>query len=65
VRDIGARDAFLSVHGFDGVPEGYEVHHVVPLSEGGADTPDNMILVSEADHAAITSAHAGFYGWRD
>lgn len=32
---------------------------------GGADTPDNMILVSEADHAAITSAHAGFYGWRD
>ena len=25
VRDIGARDAFLSVHGFDGVPEGYEV----------------------------------------
>lgn len=65
VRDIGARDAFLSVHGFDSVPEGYEVHHVVPLSEGGADTPDNMILVSEADHAAITSAHAGFYGWRD
>ena len=53
------------LHGFDGVPEGYEVHHVVPLSEGGADTPDNMILVSEADHAAITSAHAGFYGWRD
>ena len=65
VRDIGARDAFLSAHGFDSVPEGDEVHQVVPLSEGGADTPDNMILVSEADHAAITSAHAGFYGWRD
>ena len=63
-RDMAARDSFLRSHGFDSVPEGYEVHHIVPLSEGGADTPDNMILVSEEDHDAITAAHAEFYGWR-
>lgn len=62
-RDIAVRDAFLASHGFDGVPEGYEVHHVVPLSEGGADAPGNMVLVTEAQHATITAAHADFYHW--
>lgn len=65
VRDIGARDAFLQAHGFSEVPDGYEVHHVVPLSEGGSDTASNMVLVTEAQHAAITAAHANFYGWHD
>ncbi len=65
VRSIASRDAFLSAHGFDGVPDGYQVHHVRPLSEGGADAPENMILVSDEEHAAITSAHASFYGWRN
>ena len=64
VRDMAARDSFLRSHGYDSVPEGYEVHHIVPLSEGGADDPDNMILVSEEDHESITAAHARFYGWR-
>ena len=63
VRDLAARDSFLKSHGFDSVPEGYEVHHIVPLSEGGADDPDNMILVSEEEHESITAAHARFYGW--
>ncbi len=63
VRDMAARDSFLRSHGYDSVPEGYEVHHIVPLSEGGADDPDNMILVSEEDHESITAAHARFYGW--
>lgn len=62
-RDLGARDAFLRAHGFEGVPEGYEVHHVVPLSAGGADDPSNMILLSEEDHNTITAAHSRFYGW--
>ena len=64
VRSIASRDAFLSSHGFDGVPDSYQVHHVRPLSEGGADAPENMILVTDEEHAAITSAHASFYGWR-
>ena len=45
-------------------PEGYEVHHIVPLSEGGADTPENMILVKEDLHDEITAAHSKFYDWR-
>ncbi len=63
-RDLGARDAFLQAHGYNGVPEGYEVHHIVPLCEGGLDSPSNMVLVSIEDHDKITAAHAQFYGWR-
>jgi len=62
-RSIAARNEFLAAHGYDSVPDGYEVHHIVPLSEGGADTPDNMILLSEEDHDAVTAAHRRFYGW--
>ena len=65
VRDIGARDTFLQAHGFSEVPDGYEVHHVIPLSEGGSDTPSNMVLVTEEQHAIITAAHSNFYGWQN
>ena len=63
-RDLSARNEFLAQHGFNSVPEGYEVHHIVPLSEGGADTPENMILVKEDLHDEITAAHSKFYDWR-
>ena len=62
-RSIAVRDSFLSMHGFDGVPEGWEVHHIVPLCEGGADSTDNMILVKEELHDENTAAHRAFYGW--
>lgn len=64
-RDPAARDAFLSAHGYSSVPEGYEVHHIVPLCEGGADSPDNMVLIKEDEHEQITAAHARFYNWRN
>lgn len=62
-RNLEARDEFLATFGYDSVPSGYEVHHIVPLSEGGSDTPDNMILVDEDTHDKITTAHRAFYGW--
>jgi hypothetical protein len=62
-RSMAERNSFLEAFGYDGVPSGYEVHHINPLSEGGADDADNMILVSESDHDAITAAHREFYGW--
>lgn len=62
-RDPAVREAFLAMHGYDGTPEGYEVHHIQPVSEGGADSTDNMILVSEEDHDTITAAHRSYYGW--
>lgn len=62
-RSIEARNEFLAMHDYTEVPEGYEVHHIVPLSEGGADSPENMILVSEEDHETITAAHRQYYRW--
>lgn len=64
VRDPGVRAEFLAQHGYDELPEGYEVHHIRPISEGGADSVENMILVSEAEHDEITAAHREYYGWK-
>lgn len=57
------RQAFLEMHGLEDVPSGYELHHIIPLSEGGADAPENMIIVPEDVHRDITRAHRLFYGW--
>lgn len=62
-RDMEMRSVFLDKYGYDRTPEGYEVHHIIPLSEGGADTPDNMVLLSEEDHRQVTAAHRDYYGW--
>lgn len=64
-RDMGQTQAFLQMHGFENIPAGYEIHHIVPLAEGGADTPQNMVLVPEAMHDQITAAHCRFYGWNN
>ena len=64
VRDPTVRAEFLAQHGYDELPEGYEVHHIQPISEGGADSVENMILVSEAEHGEITAAHREYYGWK-
>lgn len=62
-RNMGMRSVFLEMHGYDQTPKGYEVHHIIPISEGGADTPDNMVLLSEEDHQRVTAAHREYYGW--
>ena len=63
VRSEEMKQAFLHQHGYTEVPAGYEVHHIVPLSEGGADVPQNMILLSDMDHRAVTDAQHLYYGW--
>ncbi len=63
VRDIAMRDEFLANFGYEGVPEGYEVHHIIPLSEGGTDSPENMVLLPKEVHDQVTAAHAASYGW--
>ncbi|MGI6647590.1 MAG: HNH endonuclease signature motif containing protein [Bacillota bacterium] len=62
-RDPGMVQAFLTEHGYTETPDGYEVHHIIPLSEGGADHPANMVLVLEEEHDQITAAHQRFYQW--
>lgn len=54
---------FLNMHGYDELPQGFEVHHIIPLSEGEADTPNNMILLSETDHDHITAMQSAYYQW--
>lgn len=55
---------FLNKYGYESQPEGYELHHIIPLSQGGEDSADNMILLSEADHQLITSEHQKYFKWR-
>ena len=62
-RSASAVTNFLHQNGYTEIPAGYEVHHIVPLSQGGADSPENMILLTEAEHQQITNAHKHFYGW--
>ena len=61
-RSDAARAEFLNLHGISDT-EGWEVHHVVPISEGGADDPSNMVLIDPEEHDEITKAHAEFYEW--
>ncbi len=63
VRNESSVKNFLNEHGYTEVPSGYEVHHIVPLSQGGADDPHNMMLLTEEQHEAVTLAHRQYYGW--
>lgn len=61
-RDPSVRTAFMEAHGID-ADEGLEIHHVVPLSEGGVDHPDNLVALTPEAHDTVTAEHARYYGW--
>lgn len=61
-RSAATRAEFLAAHGIEDA-QGWEVHHVQPVSAGGEDAVENMVLISPEDHDAVTSAHREFYGW--
>lgn len=61
-RSEVAKTEFLNAHGITDT-NGLEIHHVVPLSEGGADNPDNMVLIDPECHDEITKEHSEFYDW--
>jgi hypothetical protein len=54
-RSSSARNTFLKTRGLENVPPGYQVDHIVPLSEGGLDTPSNMQLISTEQHKRKTA----------
>ena len=54
-RSSRARQKFLKSKGYDKVPTGYHVDHIIPLSKGGTDTPSNMQLISKQQHKQKTS----------
>ncbi len=46
---------FLKGKGYDEVPDGYEIDHIIPLSKGGTDDPSNMQLLTKEQHAKKTA----------
>jgi hypothetical protein len=57
--------AFLEKYGYDMLPAGFELHHIVPISQGGADSVKNLIMLSIDDHQIVTAAHKEYFKWRD
>ena len=62
VRSEAVKAEFLRAHGIDDA-EGWQVHHIQPVSMGGDDAPENMVLIDPENHAAVTAAHERFYEW--
>lgn len=54
-RSEAAKREFLKSKGYSEVPKGYQVDHIVPLSQGGADKPSNMQLLTIQQHAEKTA----------
>ncbi len=54
-RSTSSKKEFLHQHGYKKVPYGYEVDHIIPLSKGGTDTPDNMQLITKEQHKHKTA----------
>ncbi len=54
-RSYANKKAFLKSKGYDKVPDGYEIDHITPLSEGGTDDPSNMQLLTVEEHARKTA----------
>lgn len=57
--------AFLDKYGYDTLPAGFELHHIVPISQGGADSIKNLIMLGIEDHQIVTAAHKEYFKWRD
>lgn len=52
--EINKRD-FLKSKGYSETPKGYEIDHIIPLSEGGTDDPNNMQLLTIKEHRLKTA----------
>lgn len=46
---------FLKSQGYSETPYGYQIDHIVPLSEGGSDDPSNMQLLTISQHKTKTA----------
>jgi 5-methylcytosine-specific restriction endonuclease McrA len=54
-RSYTQKHEFLKSHGYDKTPPGYEVDHITPLKDGGADSPYNMQLLPQSVHHQKTA----------
>jgi len=58
-RSAANKTNFLKTKGLKSIPKGYEIDHIIPLSEGGSDCPDNMQLITIAEHRSKTARERG------
>ena len=54
-RSASNKMKFLKSKGYDKIPNGYEIDHIIPLSEGGSDDPTNMQLLTIEQHKLKTA----------
>jgi hypothetical protein len=55
LRDAGMSRGDIAMMAKGRVPEGYQVHHMLPLDDGGTNATDNLVLIkNEPDHNLIT-----------
>lgn len=54
-RSQGAKQSFLRKKGLTKAPPETEVDHIIPLSKGGPDTPQNMELLTKEQHRQKTA----------
>ena len=57
-RDPKVVERFLKNEGLTKIPKGKEVDHKLPLEDGGSDTPRNLQLLTEKQHATKTAGEA-------
>lgn len=62
-RSLETIQAFLSKYGYDSIPLGYELHHIVPIAQGGADDVNNLVLLTVDDHRIVTDKHSEVFKW--
>lgn len=60
-RSRANKKVFLKINGYNKIPEGYEIDHIKPLSQGGTDSPSNMQLLSKTEHKEKTKAERRGY----
>ncbi len=54
-RSSANKREFLESKGYSELPQGYEIDHIIPLSEGGTDDPSNMQLLTINQHKRKTA----------
>ncbi|MDW8849904.1 HNH endonuclease signature motif containing protein [Flavobacterium sp. MMLR14_040] len=54
---------FLNSQGYKATPKGYQIDHIIPLSEGGTDEPYNMQLLTIEQHKQKTAKERGNRGY--
>ncbi len=63
LRRTGLDDAAIARIGQGKVPSGYQVHHKLPLDDGGTNSLDNLVLIkNDPFHIGITNAQSSLAG---